>query len=273
MIIDCHVHLNRYNDEQPTLLEDRYELLKQEMATNGIDYALVLSSYKVNDERPGVDRILEVVGDDPQIGVVAGVSYLDYRASDLAHLRSLLHADQIKGLKLYPGYEPFYVHDPRMRVVYQLAAEFEVPVMIHTGDTYTPQGKVKYAHPLTVDEVAVDFREVTFVICHIGNPWVTDAMEVIYKNENVVGDISGLTLGPFEERFSSFIAQRVRDAIIYAGNPRSLLFGTDWPICDIDSYLRFVEGLELTPDETERILYKNTLEIFKLPFGEEGARE
>jgi uncharacterized protein len=32
---------------------------------------------------------------------------------------------------------------------------------------------------------------VNFVICHLGNPWVTDAMEVIYKNPNVVGDISG----------------------------------------------------------------------------------
>ena len=49
--------------------------------------------------------------------------------------------------------------------------------------------------------MAVDFRDVTFVICHLGNPWLTDAMEVIYKNDNVVGDISGFTLKHFEERF------------------------------------------------------------------------
>ncbi len=32
--------------------------------------------------------------------------------------------------------------------------------MIHCGDTYSPTGKVKYAHPLEVDEVAVDHRNV-----------------------------------------------------------------------------------------------------------------
>ena len=119
------------------------------------------------------------------------------------------------------GYEAFYVHDPRMQVIYELAGEFGVPVMIHTGDTYDPKGKVKYAHPLEVDEVAVDFPDVTFVICHLGNPWVTDAMEVIYKNENVVGDISGFTLGQFDERFEQYMLGVVKQVVAFAGDPNT----------------------------------------------------
>ncbi|CAN5804055.1 hypothetical protein BH23GEM7_BH23GEM7_41580 [soil metagenome] len=268
MIIDCHTHLNRYEEGESGVLQERYAMLKDEMARHGIDYALVLTSYAVTERRPGLDEVLEVVEDDPQIGVVAGVSYLHYRASDLAHLRGLLREGRIKGLKLYPGYEPFYVHDARMRVVYELAEEFSVPVMIHTGDTYNPKGKLKYAHPIEVDEVAVDFRGVTFVICHLGNPWVTDAMEVIYKNENVVGDISGLTLGHFEERFERFMLQRLQDAVAFAGDPSSLLFGTDWPICDVGSYIRFVRQLGLSQEETDLILYKNTARVFHLDIGE-----
>ena len=130
MIIDCHVHLNRYEEEEPAALADRYRLLRSEMDVHGVDYALVLSSYKVNEWRPSLDEILDVVEGDPRIGVVAGVSYLDYGAHDLAHLRHLLHGGRIKGLKLYPGYEPFYVSDARMRVIYELAGEFRVPVMI-----------------------------------------------------------------------------------------------------------------------------------------------
>src|SRR5690606_5898313 len=125
-------------------------------------HALVLTSYMVSERRPTIERVLDVVGDDPQISVIAGVSYYNYRSADLADLRALLQERRISGLKLYPGYEAFYVHDPRMRVIYELAAEFGVPVMIHTGDTFDPKGKVKFAHPLEVDEVAVDFREVTF---------------------------------------------------------------------------------------------------------------
>lgn len=272
MIIDCHTHLNRYDPAEPAALVDRYQALISEMDRHGVDRALVLSSYKVTPDRPGTEEILEVVGDDPRIGVVAGVSYTHYRASDLAQLRVLLRSGRIRGLKLYPGYEAFYVHDPRMRVVYELAGEFGVPVMIHTGDTYDPRGKVKYAHPLEVDEVAVDFRDVTFVICHLGNPWFVDAMEVIYKNPNVVGDISGLTLGSFEERFEEFMRAKLREVVAFAGNPDSLLYGTDWPICEMGSYIRFVRQLALSEAETELILWRNTARIFKLDVPpEEGA--
>jgi hypothetical protein len=264
VIIDCHTHLNRYEEGQWATLQERYAELKREMRANGVDHAFVLSSYKVTEERPSTTEILEVVGDDPQIGVIAGVSYYDYRAADLADLRVLLREGRIRGLKLYPGYEAFYVHDPRMRVIYELAGEFGVPVMIHTGDTFDPKGKVKYAHPLEVDEVAVDFRDVTFVICHLGNPWVTDAMEVIYKNENVVGDISGFTLGQFDERFEQYMLQAVKQVLTFAGDPSSLLYGTDWPICQMSSYLRFVRNLGLTEEETELVLWKNTARIFKL---------
>lgn len=264
MIIDCHVHLNRYVDGEPATLAERHRALRAEMDRNGVNYALVLTSYKANADRPSLREMLEVVGDDPHIGVVAGVSYLDYKASDLAELRILLGNGLIRGLKLYPGYEPFYVHDPRMRVVYELAGEFGVPVMIHTGDTYDPKGRIKYSHPIEVDEVAVDFRDVTFVICHLGNPWVTDAMEVIYKNPNVVGDISGFTVGQFEERFENFMVQQVREVIAYAGDPTKLLYGTDWPISDMSSYIRFVRNLDLTEEESELILWKNTARIFNI---------
>ncbi len=264
MIIDCHTHLNRYNDGEPAALADRYGALRAEMERNAVDYALVLSSYKVNGERPGVDEILDVVDDDPRLGVVAGVSYEHYRAADLAHLRILLRTRRIKALKLYPGYEAYYIHDPRMRVVYELAAEFGVPVMIHTGDTFDPKGRVKYAHPLEVDEVAVNFRDVTFVICHLGNPWITDAMEVIYKNENVVGDISGFTLGHFEERFERYMLQQVNEVVAFAGDPSKLLYGTDWPICDMGGYLRFVRQLELREEEIDMILWKNAARIFHI---------
>jgi uncharacterized protein len=269
MIIDCHVHLNRYGEGETSSLRERYVSLRAAMDRNGVDYALVLSSYVASEARPNTHEILEVVGDDPRIGVVAAVSYLHYRAADLADLRVLLREKRIKGLKLYPGYEPYYVHDPRMRVVYELAGEFDVPVMIHTGDTYDPQGRVKYSHPIEVDEVAVDFRDVTFVICHLGNPWITDAMEVIYKNPNVVGDISGFTLGHFEERFERFMLQQVNEVLAFAGDPSKLLYGTDWPICDMSSYIRFVNQLNLTEEENDSIFWRNAAQLFhiELPNG------
>lgn len=267
LIVDCHTHLNRYTPEMPSSLRERHAQLRAEMDANGIDYAMVLSSYAVTEDRPSTEHILDVVRDDARIGVVAGVSY-HYRARDLAQLRGLLEGGRIKGLKLYPGYEEFYVHDVRLRVVYELAAEFAVPVMIHTGDTYEPSSKVKYAHPLTVDEAAVTFPDATFVMCHLGNPWFADAMEVIYKNGNVFGDISGFTLGNFEPRFERFIRGKLQDVIAFINDPGKLMFGTDWPISGLPSYLRFVKTIDATPDELEGMLWRNADRVFKLGLGE-----
>jgi predicted TIM-barrel fold metal-dependent hydrolase len=268
MIIDCHTHLNNYHEERVRSITECLDHLKQDMEANGVDHALVLSSYKVNPHRPSTAQIVEATEAYDHIWVVAAVSYLHYRERDLRELADFLKDGRVKGIKLYPGYEPFYPGDPRMRVVYDLAAEFNVPVMIHSGDTYSPTGKVKYSHPLNVDEVAVDHPDVKFVICHIGNPWIRDCMEVVYKNSNVYADVSGLVLGQFEDRFEQYMLTQVREMILYAGEPRYLLYGTDWPICDMKSYLRFMSGLDLGEAAREMIMWKNSAGLFNLPIEE-----
>jgi hypothetical protein len=171
----------------------------------------------------------------------------------------------VKGLKLYPGYEPFYPHDKRLRVVYDLAEEFGVPVMFHSGDTYSPTGKVKYSHPIEVDEVAVDHPRVNFVICHLGNPWLVDCMEVVYKNANVFADFSGLVLGEFTEPFEDYMSEQIAEVILYAGKPNSFLYGSDWPICSMRSYVEFVKQLRLPDADRRLIMYENARRLFKLP--------
>lgn len=269
MLIDCHTHLNRYTPEASPVLAERHARLRAELETHGVDYALVLTSYAVTADRPSTRDVLGLVRDDPRIGVVAGVRYGRERAEELTELRGLLEEGLIKGLKLYPGYEPFHVHDEGLRELYGLAGRFGVPVMVHTGDTYAPQARVRFAHPLSVDEAAVEFPDVTFVLCHLGNPWFVDAMEVVYKNKNVFADISGLTLGAFEPRFERFALGKVNEVLAYLNNPSKLLFGSDWPISDLGSYLRFTRRLEATPEELEGLLWRNASRVFRL--GLEGT--
>ncbi|HTK56957.1 MAG TPA: amidohydrolase family protein [Gemmatimonadales bacterium] len=265
MIIDCHTHLNNYHEHAAPGLAHSVARLRAAMAEAGIDYALVLTSYLVNDDRPSIRQVIEAIGDAPDLGVVAGISYLNYKERDLRELADDLRAGRVKGLKLYPGYEPFYPHDKRLKVVYDLAEEFDVPVMIHSGDTFSPKGKLKYAHPLEIDEVAVDHPAVKFVICHLGNPWLTDAMEVVYKNANVFADISGLILGEFTQAFEDYMGDEIEDVVTYAGEPEKFLFGTDWPICSMKSYLEFVGRLEISARDRRLLLYENSRRLFKLP--------
>lgn len=265
MIIDCHVHLNNYHEQVAVQLEESLGKLEEAMGDAGVDYALVLTSYLVSEHRPSTAKVVEAIAKRKHLGVVAGISYANYRQRDLRELADFLQQGLVNGLKLYPGYEPFFPHDKRLKVVYDLAEEFDVPVMIHSGDTYSPKGKLKYSQPLEIDEVAVDHPNVKFVICHLGNPWLTDCMEVVYKNANCYADISGLVLGEFTEAFEDYMIEEIRDVILYAGDPKFFLFGTDWPICSMKSYLKFVAALGLDPKTKEMMLYENARRLFRLP--------
>ncbi len=264
MIIDCHTHLNNYHDESVADLDGCLTRMRAAMRRNRVDVALVLTSYKVMPGRPSTRAVVEATRGLTNIHVVAGVSWRSLTDDDLAEWRQMLEAGELKGLKLYPGYEPFYPADKKLEPVYHLAEEFGVPVMIHCGDTYSPTGKVKYAHPLNVDEVAVDFPKVKFLICHLGNPWFRDCMEVVYKNDNVYTDISGLTLGDFSDRFEAYMRAQLKEMLLWGMNPRKVLYGTDWPLATMESYLQFVEELKLPPADRELMLWRNAVDLFKL---------
>lgn len=265
LIVDAHTHLNNYHEQQAVSVQESLQRLLATMEKNKVDYALVLTSYKVSEHRPSTREVVTAVADISNVFVVAGISYLNYRERDLREIAEFLEDGRVKGLKLYPGYEPFYPWDKRCQVVFDLCKEYDVPLMVHSGDTYTPGGRLKYAHPLEIDELAVDHPEMKIVICHLGNPWLRDCMEVIYKNKNVYADISGLVLGDFDSKFERWLKREFDEVLLYVGDPRRLLYGTDWPISNMETYLDFMAKLNLPKKSKDLILHRNAVELFRLP--------
>ncbi|MCC7001871.1 MAG: amidohydrolase family protein, partial [Gemmatimonadaceae bacterium] len=72
-------------------------------------------------------------------------------------------------------------------------------------------------------------------------------------------------LGEFTEAFEDYMSDEIKDAIIYAGDPKFFLFGTDWPICSMTSYVKFVKQLGLSPEAYHLMMYENARRLFKLP--------
>lgn len=265
MIIDCHVHLNQYElIKNVSSLEERVQILQKEMISNNVDYCLILSSYMTNEQRPSVAQIIDGIKKYDNLGVVAGFSLNSHTDEDLKNFRTWIKDGIVKGLKIYTGYEAYYPYDVRYQKVYDTCIEFDIPVMVHTGDTLSAKGRLRYAMPIHLDDVAVDNPELKIVLCHLGNPWITDAQEVIYKNQNVYGDVSGLVVGEFDHYFEKMMLEKVIDLINYAGEPRYLLYGTDWPISSMDSYLNFVAKLKIKKEFRDLFMFKNAKNIFKI---------
>lgn len=264
MIVDCHVHLNNYEEDTVESLTLRLAELNRAMRLNRVDIALILSSYKVTPGRPSTLRVLEATQDSPHLYVVAGLNFDSFDPGELDELEPHVTAGKLKGLKLYPGYQSFYPGDPKWEPAFQFAARHQIPVMIHSGDTYDPRGKVKYSHPIHVDEAAVDHPGVNFVICHLGNPWIRDCMEVVYKNANVYADLSGFVLGNFTDRFETYMSRQVQDMLLYGVESENVLFGTDWPIASMESYLAFMEQIAIPQRDRKKIMSENALALFRI---------
>jgi len=264
MIVDCHVHLNNYHEDTVESLSLRLGELNRVMRLNRVDIAVILTSYKTTPGRPSTLKVLEAVQDQPHLYVVAGLSHERFEPGELDELEPHVAAGKLKGLKLYPGYQSFYPSDPKWEPAYQFAARHRIPVMIHSGDTYDPRGKIKYSHPIHIDEAAVDHADVNFVICHLGNPWVRDCMEVVYKNANVYADLSGFVLGDFTDRFETYMRRQVQEMLLYGVEPENVLFGTDWPIASMESYLGFMEQLAIPQNDRKKIMSDNALALFRI---------
>jgi hypothetical protein len=229
-----------------------------------VDLAVILTSYMVTPGRPALSQVVAATRPFPHLSVVAGLSYQSFEPEHLVPIADYVAEGKVRGLKLYPGYQPFYPSDPKWQPAYAFAAEHGIPVMIHSGDTYAPSGKLKYAHPLHIDEVAVDHPDVKFVICHMGNPWIRDCMEVVYKNANVYVDISGLVLGSFSDRFEIYMRKQLQEMLLYGVEPDKVLYGTDWPISAMESYLTFMRELATPEREKRKIMADNALALYGL---------
>lgn len=269
MLIDCHVHLNNYYTEggesPPRPTKENVALLFETMAAHGVDHAVVLTSYKVNVDRPSVEEVLEILAQDPRTTVIEGLRWRGESRTDLFHMEERIRDGLVKGIKLYPGYDHYAINDPSLESVFRIAAKHDVPVMIHCGDTFARDAKVRMAHPLLVDDVAVDYPDVRFVICHLGNPWFQDTAEVLYKNDNVYADISGLVLGDFTYEFERYLVTRVKDMIAYMGDPdRQLMYGSDWPLVEMGPYVKFMDNLEFGDEAWENIAWRTAAKLFRI---------
>lgn len=183
MIIDCHVHLGKNSH-----INARATALVVSMKEAGIDKSLVFAGRlnSITNE----EVLAEIAPYPGQLYGVAAYHRLDEQGllcpkKDLEHLVTLYEQKKIVAVKFYTGYDHFYPKDVNWEL--SLLEEVGCPAIFHSGDCLNSvkHAKLKYAHPLAIDDVANDHPKMNFVIAHLGNPWWRDTAEVVYKNENV----------------------------------------------------------------------------------------
>jgi predicted TIM-barrel fold metal-dependent hydrolase len=57
--------------------------------------------------------------------------------------------------------------------------------------------------------------------------------------------------------------------LVYGVEPDRVLFGTDWPISSMESYLEFIEELSIPEKDRKKILYQNSAQLFHFPVNDD----
>jgi hypothetical protein len=178
-IIDAHLHFSNREGFKETAdrighLDYTAKGLREEFARSGVVAGVIMAT-------PGRESNLshgypeEFILDDGTLDCLlscVGVNpdQLKKDGRELLYVEEELKKSMVTGIKIYAGYYPYYVYDPVYDPIYELARKYNVPVAIHCGDTQAGRGLIKYSHPLTIDELAVKHRDITFIICHMGIP-------------------------------------------------------------------------------------------------------
>lgn len=270
MIIDAHTHiavLPGLPKIDGGFKKVRDQLLR-EMRQSKVDYAVVIPSHlKQGGFAQSLEPLLKLVAGEKRFIPVGTIDVEKYTKNDLVRLRELLSKNILRGIKLYTGYQHFYPSDKRCKSIYELCTKYDVPVIYHSGDTFATDNevpKVKYSHPLHIDEVASDNPDLKIIIAHLGNPWLIDCAEVLWKNKNVYADISGLVVGDkLNSPYGKLMRGRIEELIIYS-SPRKLFYGTDWPLAKMKDYIVFTKKLGVKGTDLDYIFYKNAADLFKI---------
>ena len=168
----------------------------------------------------------------------------------------------LKGLKLHPSTQAFFPNDTRFYPLWQKAMELEIPVLFHSGQTGvgsgTPGGagyKLKYSHPMLLDDVAADFPDLTIIMAHPAVPWQEEQLAVVLHKGNVYMDLSGWSPKYFRPVLVQYIRSILKD---------KALFGSDYPVIQPERWLRDFENLELKDEVRQKILLDNARKVLKL---------
>jgi hypothetical protein len=168
----------------------------------------------------------------------------------------------VKAFKIHPPHQLFHANDylrgmDGLRTLYRLAEAEGLPVTIHTGTSIFPGARNRYGNPLDVDDVAIDFPDLTIVMAHGGRPlWMEEAFFLLRRHPRVYLDLSGI---PPKNLMSYF--PRLGEI------SHKAMFGSDWPgpgVKSIAANVEAIKGLGLPSSALEAILHGTAEKVFSL---------
>ena len=165
----------------------------------------------------------------------------------------------IRCLKIHPPHQMFPANAYTMGLeslgrVYRRCEERGLPIMVHTGTSIFPGARCKYGRLMELDDVAIDFPDLTILMAHGGRPlWMDEAFFILRRHRNVYLELSGIPPRKLLEYFPRIT--EIGDRVVW---------GTDWPspgVRDLRENLDQFRSLPLSDELKQRITHHTPLAV------------
>jgi predicted TIM-barrel fold metal-dependent hydrolase len=183
-------------------------------------------------------------------------------AEGVRQAKRLIEQYKVRGFKFHPSVQEFHPNDRMAYPLYEAIAEAKLPALFHTGQTgvgaQTPGGggiRLKYSHPMLLDDVAADFPEMPIVLAHPSFPWQEEALSVATHKPQVYIDLSGWSPKYFPPILVQYANTLLKDKI---------LFGSDYPVMSPERWFAEFDKLPIKPEVRPLILKDNAAKLLGL---------
>ena len=159
-----------------------------------------------------------------------------------------LKAAGIRGIKLHPDFQSFWLDDPRLLPIFE-AAQKDFVFEIHIGDKTTPDKNPSCPYKLA--SILRQFPGIRVIAAHFGGyrMW-SHALDVFSGNnfENLWFDTSSTT---------PFATPELAHKLLRTFPRERILFGTDWPLYDPVEELQRLQSLGGLSDSEMEVIMSN----------------
>ena len=142
------------------------------------------------------------------------------------------------------------VNDKLFYPIYAYCEYLKIPVIVHASLHYWRKAYMWHGQPQYVDEIAVDFPELKFIMSHGGNGFGPAVLAVAQRHPNIYLE------------FSALRPKYMAPEFIQAANSylkRKCIFGTDYPLIEFDHQIDLWKSA-IKEDNWNLFFYQNMLD-------------
>ena len=224
------------------------------MDRGGVHQSLICAWYAPRNVMISNDEVAGFVAQAPDRLVGVGSVDISRPMQAVREIRRCVEQLGFKAIRVLPWLWEAPPTDRRFYPVFVACFEAGVPFCTQIGHT-GPLMPSEVGRPIYLDQVALDFPELTIVGGHIGYPWTDEAIALATKHENVYIDTSAYTVQRYPAALVDFMRRHGR---------RKVLFGTNYPMIEPAKAIEGLDTLGLDTETTALFLGQNAQRVFHL---------